>query len=301
MKRLQLSVHTRLPEDFRRILANGWVERRRNGHPADCFLEGPCCDDEGNLWCVDIANSRILILSPSGQWSVAYQYDGWPTGLKLDHKRHCFIADNRWGLLRLDLSRGRHEVLADNFGGKPLYGPNDVTIASNGDVYFTDQGDSDLLRPYGRVFRWREHHGLELIAEGFPSPNGLVLTPDERLLYVAVTQANAIWRIILRPDGGVGKVGHFVQMSGSLGGGPDGLAIDADGNLLVCHALAGCIQIYDRLGEAVARIGTAEGLILTNLAFSRCELGRLFVTEAETGSIQTIVLDRPGHHPFRME
>lgn len=301
MKQLRLSVHARLPGDFRSILANGWAERRRNGHAANCFLEGPCCDDGGRLWCVDIANSRILVLSPSGNWSVAYQYDGWPTGLKLDRKGRCLIADNRLGLLRLDPVLGRHEVLVDEFGSKPLHGPNDVTIASNGDVFFTDQGDSDLLRPYGRVFRWREGGTLELIAEGFPSPNGLVLTIDEQLLYVATTQANAIWRIILRPDGSVGKVGHFVQMTGSYGGGPDGLAMDATGNLLVCHALAGCIRVYDKLGEPVARIDAAEGLIPTNLAFSRCEPGRLFVTEAATGTIQTILLEQSGHHPFRME
>ncbi|WP_428248357.1 SMP-30/gluconolactonase/LRE family protein [Ferrovibrio sp.] len=297
----QLSLHARLPRNFRSILTNGWAERRRNGAAADCFLEGPCCDDRGWLWCVDIANSRILLLSPDGAWGVAYQYDGWPTGLKLDRQNRCLIADNRWGLLRLDPAIGKHEVLANSFEGAPLHGPNDVTIAANGDVYFTDQGDSDILRPYGRVFRWREGRELELIATGFPSPNGLVLTPDERLLYVAVTQANAIWRVILRPDGGVGKVGHFVQMSGSLGGGPDGLAMDAAGNLLVCHAMAGCVIAYDRLGEFIGRIRTAEGLIPTNLAFSRREPGRLFVTEAETGTVQTIRLDHPGHHPFVSE
>lgn len=298
---MRLSVHARLPQGHRSVLANGWTARRRNGAPADCFLEGPCADSRGGLWCVDIANSRILRLTPDGEWRVIHQYDGWPTGLKIDRAGRCLIADNRWGLLRLDPARGDREVLADSFDGKPLYGPNDLTIAANGDVYFTDQGDSDLLRPYGRVLRWRDGVGLSLIAEGFPSPNGLVLTPDERLLYVAVTQANAIWRIILRPDGGVGKAGHFVQLSGSLGGGPDGLAMDSAGNLLVCHALAGCIRRYDRLGEALGRIDTAEGLIPTNLAFSRHDPGRLFVTEAETGTIQTIVLEHPGHHPFAVE
>ena len=291
---MTLAVHATLPAALRGGPGNDWAAVRRHGAACDSFLEGPCWDDAGVLWSVDIANGRLLTLAAGDRWTVRHAYDGWPTGLKLDAASRPVIADNRLGLLRFDPADGTLTVLADRFRGDPLIGPNDLAIAANGDVYFTDQGGSDLIRPVGRVFRWRESSGLELLAEGFPSPNGIVLTRDGRMVYVAVTQANAIWRIILRPDGAVAKVGHFLQLSGSLGGGPDGLAMDDADNLYVCHALAGCLRVFDRLGDPVARIASARGLIPTNLAFGEADRRTLYVTEAETGTIQRLRVEVPG-------
>ncbi|MCC7275980.1 MAG: SMP-30/gluconolactonase/LRE family protein [Alphaproteobacteria bacterium] len=291
---MTLVVHATLPDRLRGGPGNDWAAVRRHGARGDCFLEGPCWSPQGDLWCVDIANGRLLTLRPGGGWTVRHEYDGWPTGLKLDAAGCPVIADNRLGLLRFDPAAGRLTVLADRFRGDPLIGPNDLAIAADGAVYFTDQGNSDLVRPEGRVFRWRAGGGLELLVEGLPSPNGIVLTRDGRMIYVAVTQANAVWRIILGPDGKVAKVGHFLQLSGSLGGGPDGLAMDDADNLHLCHALAGCIRMFDRLGEPLARVATERGLIPTNLAFGDADRRTLYVTEAETGTIQRLRVDVPG-------
>ncbi|MGE0798302.1 MAG: SMP-30/gluconolactonase/LRE family protein [Lautropia sp.] len=307
--RRRLTLFARLPPAMRFASPNGWAAARRNGDRCHSFLEGPCLDPAGRLLCVDIANGRILRVADgddpdaANRWSIVHGYDGWPTGLKCLADGSLRIADNRLGLLALDEpaeSNGAHRAIAplvDRFGGQPLHGANDLTIAADGSLYFTDQGESDLLRRFGRVLRRRPDGRVDLIADGLPSPNGLALSPDERLLYVAVTQANAIWRIILRPDDSVGKVGLFVQLSGSAGGGPDGLAVDAEGSLYVCHALAGCLRVFDRLGEPIARIDTAAGLIPTNLAFGGPDRRTLFVTEAETGTIQTIRTEVPGLMP----
>jgi len=289
MKRMQ--TFARLPDALRNASPNDWARTRRGGAPCDSFLEGPCIDPAGNFWCVDISNGRVLRLTTDGPWQVVHAYDGWPTGMKLAADGSALIADNRLGLLRLEPAEGRITVLADCFEGRPLHGPNDLTLSSRGDIYFTDQGDSDLVRPYGRVLRYTAQGALELVVDGLPSPNGIVLSPDERMLYVAVTQANAIWRVTLATDGRIGKTGHAIQLSGSRGGGPDGIAFDGRGNLHVCHALAGCVKVFDRLGEPVGRIDTAEGLIPTNLVVSGPQRDRVFVTEAETGTVQTFMLD----------
>ncbi|MEQ8344365.1 MAG: SMP-30/gluconolactonase/LRE family protein [Sneathiellaceae bacterium] len=291
---MRLQVHARLPDGFRNATPNDWSRVRRGRPDCDCFLEGPCFDRDGRLWCVDISNGRLLTLDPAGNWAVAFAYDGWPNGLKIGPDGTVLVADNRLGILRFDPASGARSVLADRFRGDPLIGPNDLTLSRGGDIYFTDQGNSDLVRPYGRVLCLRRDGRLDLIADGLPSPNGLVLSRDERLLYVAMTQANAIWRVVLGADGSPGKVGHFVQLSGSAGGGPDGLAIDAEDNLLVCHALAGHVLQFSRLGEPLARIATAEGLIPTNLAFGWPDPAMLVVTEAETATIQALRLDTPG-------
>lgn len=277
---------SRLPDSFRYAAPNAWATVRRNGAACDSFLEGACLDSEGAFWCVDIANGRILKLNAPHDWSVVHEYGGWPTGMKLRADGSVLIADNLLGLLHLEPTTGRMTVLVDSFDGAPLHGPNDLIVALSGDIYFTDQGESDLTRPYGRVFRYRVDGKLELIASGLPSPNGLALAPGERMLYVAMTQANAIWRIMLRADGSVGKTGHAIQLSGSLGGGPDGIAFDAEGNLFVCHALAACVRVFDRLGDPIGRIDTAEGLIPTNLVLGGPDGKTLYVTEAETGTVQ---------------
>jgi len=65
-----------------------------------------------------------------------------------------------------------------------------------------------------------------------PSPNGIAFSPDASTLYLAVTRANAVWRIVLAEDGSIERAATFIQLSG--GDGPDGLAIDEAGNLAVC-------------------------------------------------------------------
>ncbi|WP_203075719.1 SMP-30/gluconolactonase/LRE family protein [Falsiroseomonas ponticola] len=291
MIRARLSLRARLPDRLRRACANGWTEFRRHGTPADCFLEGPAIAPDGSLWCVDISNGRLLRLDADGTWSVIVEHDGWPTGLKLAPDGTAYVTDNRLGLLSLAPGAGRFEVLVDRFRGEALLGVNDLALTPGGDICFTDQGASDLARPEGRVLRLARDGSLDLMAVGLPSPNGLAFAPAGGMLYIALTQANAIWRVMLRPDGGPGKLGHVIQLSGSLGGGPDGIAFDSAGRLFVCHALAGCVRVFDALGEPVARIDTAEGLIPTNLCFDPRRPGLLYVTEAQTGTIQTIDLE----------
>lgn len=294
MIRARLAVHARLPDSLRRPCANGWTEARRHGTPADSFLEGPAIAHDGSLWCVDISNGRLLRLDTGGIWSVVIEHEGWPTGLKLGADGTAYVTDNRLGLLRLPPGARRFEVMVDRFHNEPLLGVNDLALTPGGDIAFTDQGASDLSRPEGRVLRLSRDGCVDLMAAGLPSPNGLAFAPGGGMLFLALTQANAIWRLMMRPDGAPGKLGHAIQLSGSLGGGPDGVAFDAAGRLFVCHALAGCIRVFDRLGEAVARIDTAEGLIPTNLCFHPRRPGLLYVTEAETGTIQTIGLDALG-------
>ena len=103
---------------------------------------------------------------------------------------------------------------------EPFRGCNDLCVAKNGDVYFTDQAQSSLADAYGRVYCLRAATGkLDLVLDKIPSPNGLVLNKSENALYLAVTRANQIWKINFNADGSTGKVGIFIQLSG--GHGPD--------------------------------------------------------------------------------
>ena len=119
-----------------------------------------------------------------------------------------------------------------------------------------------------------------------PSPNGIVLDLHERVVYVAVTRGNAVWRIPLMIDGGVSKVGLAIQLSGGLGG-PDGMALDAEGGLVVAHIGLG-VWRFDRLGRPTHFIEPPVGQFVTNIAFKGKQL---YMTESETGHI--LVADMP--------
>jgi gluconolactonase len=163
-------------------------------------------------------------------------------------------------------------------------------------LYFTDQGLTGLHDPTGRVFRVRASGEVTCLLDNVPSPNGLVLNRDETALFVAVTRGNCIWRVPFLRDGGIAKVGLYIQLSG--GGGPDGIALDEDGRLLVCHVGLGSVWVFDTLGEPVARIKSGVGSFTTNLAFGWPDRGTLYIAEAYSGTILKAKLDVPGKVMF---
>ena len=134
---------------------------------------------------------------------------------------------------------------------------------------------------------------MDCLVGTVPSPNGLVLNREESLVYLNVTRANAVWRVPLLADGGTMKVGTFIQLSGGHGG-PDGLAMDAEGNLIVAHVGMGSVWVFSSLGEPMYRIRSCEGLSTTNVAFGGADNRSLFITESDSGCILTCKLPVPG-------
>ena len=119
-----------------------------------------------------------------------------------------------------------------------------------------------------------------------------MLNADENVVFLAVTRDNAVWRVPLMKDGTASKVGVFIQMSG--GGGPDGMAIDRDGNLAVCHVGFGAVWVFSAKGEPLYRIDSPEGLFTTNCAYGGVDGKQLFITESKTGTILVADLKTPG-------
>jgi len=278
---------TRMPKRFRRDgKRTEWADYNRGGQAVGCFLEGPCFDRAGNLHVVDIPFGRIFSISSAGAWSLIAEYDGWPNGMKLHPDgRRFVIADYKRGIMALDPGSGRVTPLVETYRSEGFKGPNDLHVAPNGDLYFTDQGQTGLHDPTGRVYRLSARGRLDCLIDTVPSPNGLVLNKAGSQLLVAVTRANAIWRLPLMADGGVSKVGIFIQLSGGLGG-PDGLALDEDDNLAVCHLGLG-VFLFDRVGRPLVHVKPPGAGLTTNLAYGGPEGRTIYVTESETGAILT--------------
>jgi len=282
-------VLTRLPDAFRKKRPSPWGDANKPGEPIDSFLEGPSFDRAGNLYVTDIPFGRIFRISPALEWTLVAEYDGWPNGIAIHRDGSLWIADYRKGLLRLEPGSGEPRPILAHRNSESFRGLNDLTFDAQGNCYFTDQGQTGLHDPTGRVYRLRATGQLELVLSGIPSPNGVALNAHGRALLVAVTRANQVWRGPLLADGSVSKVGAFRTFFGTSG--PDGLAVDVDNRLVVAHASLGGAFVLNVRGEVTHFVKSPGGSTVTNVAF-RPGTAQLVLTESETGAI--LEADLPG-------
>lgn len=290
---IETEVFVALPDIHRKSGATSvWSAANNKGDTIHSFIEGPSFDRDGNLYIVDIPWGRIFRISPAGDFDLVAEYDGEPNGLKVHKDGRLFVADYKNGIMIVDPASGTVTPHCDRHRVEGLKGVNDLVFASNGDLYFTDQGLTGLHDPTGRVFRLRPDGHLDLLVHNGPSPNGLVLDASENWLYVAMTRANQVWRLPLLPDGGTTKVGTFLHLMG--GSGPDGMALDAEGNVVVCHAGGGAVWIFSPIGEPLYRVKSCRGLYPTNCAYGGPDNRTLYITESDTGTILRAELPVPG-------
>jgi gluconolactonase len=297
---IQSRVLTRVPDEFRRPARNAWGDANKPGQAIESFLEGPSFDRAGNLYVADIPYGRIFRISPALEWTLVAQYDGWPNGMAVHKDGSLWITDYRRGLLRLRPSAacGTSQGLAEpepilaHRNSESFRGMNDLTFDFDGSCYFTDQGQTGLHDPSGRVYRFTQPTGrLEVVIGGVPSPNGVALDATRKVIFVAVTRANQVWRGPILADATVSKVGAFRTFFGTSG--PDGMAVDVDNRLVVAHASLGGAFVIDARGEVTHFVKSSAGSIVTNVAY-RPGTSTLVMTESETGSILEADLPAPG-------
>lgn len=293
-EKLTVQPFTSLPARLRKRGRTAWSDPNRQGAELDSFLEGPSFDREGNLWCVDIPFGRIFRIDAKGNWEVAAQYDGWPNGLKFHRDGRAFIADYRKGLLALDPKTGRIEEVLGTAFSESFKGLNDLHFAGNGDLYFTDQGQSGIADPTGRVWRLRASGELQKLVANAPSPNGITLNRKESQVYIAVTRAQQIWRLPLMSGGTPSKTGVAIQLSGGHAG-PDGIETDEQDGLVVCHLGVGIWRFDANCLPTHLVHAAGEHRLMTNIAFK----GKtLYITDSANGEILTAEMPAAGKPMF---
>jgi gluconolactonase len=267
------------------------------------FTEGPVWLPDGRLLFTDVPANRIyqwkegeelsIFMEPSGLTPAdapdpSYLGNGGANGLLLDNEGRLLICQhgNRQ-LVRMEPDSSL-SVLASHFRGKRLNSPNDLAIRANGDIYFTDppyglpKGDQDPRKelPFNGVYRISQGE-ITLLDSTLSRPNGLAFSPDERHLYVAVSDpAHKVWYRYEVDEAGLlqnRKLLHDATAD-SLPGLPDGMVVDEQGRLFATGP--GGVWVFDAEGELLARIQPAE-------APANCTLGggkgnTLFMT-ARTG------------------
>jgi len=240
------------------------------------FLEGPVYrSSDSSLYFSDVRENTIFRLLADG--SIETFRENQPTnGLVFDQQNRLLTATQSGRTLSRLEESGDVTVLVDRFDGALLNSPNDVALQSNGDVYFTDPpyGINPDITEVGcsGVYRLTVDGSLSRFwCNGIETrPNGVVLSPNEDRLYVAFTLSGQILSWPIAADGSFGEVDTFATTAGS----PDGMTVDADGNVFVA-SVAGV--------EVFAPDGTLWGVIEVPRQASNCALGgpngnTLFIT-----------------------
>ena len=271
------------------------------------FTEGPTADEEGNVYFADIPNSRIMRLSTEGDLTTFRQ----PS-----HRANGLIFDSEWRLLaceggdgdtllprvtRTNMDTGEIEVIADSYEGQQLHQPNDLTFDGRGRIYFTDRpGPNPTPEQTGvhGVYRIDPDGTIEriLTEPEIERPNGIVISPDDRTLYLIETNQRAGGARLIRAydlaeDGTVSAMRVFHDFSPGRSG--DGMTIDSEGNLWVAAGLnrlrgtsetldtpAG-VHVFSPDGELTEFIPIPEDTV-TNCAFGGPDLKTLYVTAGKT-------------------
>jgi gluconolactonase len=295
-REIPVRLFSRLPEAERRLRRTTWADHNRAGQPVDSFLEGPAFDAAGQLHVVDIPNGRIFRVGPSA-WHCVAEYEGWPNGMKAGpmqgaHAGALLVADYRHGLLSLDPQTGAMAPVIETVMSESFKGLNDLVLHQDGSILFTDQGQSGLQDPSGKVWRlWPDGRIDRLISNG-PSPNGVALNRAQTHAYVAMTRSCEVWRFALRQDAVVGKANCFFRVPAGTSG-PDGMTVDAHDRLFIANPGHGQVWGVDAHGICLFRLDcTAFGRMPTNCCFTP-DGTTLLITESQSGSVLAAEIPAP--------
>ena len=264
-----------------------WVPDAAAGENGGYLLFSEIPSNTVRRW--DEGKGLTVFLKASG-FTGPGAYSGEPgsNGLAIDAQGRlvsCEHGDRRLSVLTVG---GGKRTLADAFDGKRFNSPNDLTLARNGDIYFTDPPyglpkqaeDPSRETSFCGVYRWEAAtRQVRLVTDQMTRPNGIALSPDERTLYVAQSDGAAtLWMAFpVAADGstGAGRVFKDVTAMGrEFRGSCDGLKVDALGNLWATGP--GGVHIMAPDGTLLGRIET--GQFTSNVAFGGKDGTTLFMT-----------------------
>jgi gluconolactonase len=252
--------------------------------------EGPVSLPDGSLLFTETQAERITRIAEDGSISTFLEESNGANGLGIAPNGDVYAVQVKTGKTRVGIvfPPGRRQVLVDKFEGLPFGRPNDLVLDTQRNVYFTDSGAN--VRPGDpppppsappAVYRITAKGQLERIAADIERPNGIQLSPDEKVLYVANTNGEYVLAYDIGADGRIGPRRNFAKLAGykpnpnGAGGssGADGLAVDAQGRLYVASNSG--IEIFDAKGQALGVIALPRQP--QNLAFAGVDKQTLYV------------------------
>lgn len=264
-------------------------------HTGFAFTEGPAADREGNIYFSDIPNKKIHIVNPKGEISLFTDMSSSSNGLMFNKKGELLACEMEGQVVSWDVKSKKRTVVAGKFEGNRFNAPNDLVIDKDGGVYFTDpvfKAPKPLPQGKLAVYYVTPSGTVSRLIDDLPNPNGVILSPDEKTLYVIPSGQSDMMAYPIESPGKIGKGRVFCtlkQPEGKTGTGGDGLTIDTKGNLYITSALG--LQVFDSAGKMLGIIAVPEQP--ANVTFGGPDNKTLYIT-ART-SLYTIPTQATGH------
>jgi len=281
------------------------------------FAEGPVVMPNGDVVTVDVRGGRLVRTTSDGSSVEIARPGGGPNGAAIGPDGALYVVNNggfpwteRGGLMvpvdehgstrptgfqggwvdRIDPDSGRVDRLFEGFDGERFRGPNDIVFDSSGGFWFTDLGKSDARSvDRGSLFHARaDGTGLRRVAAGLLGPNGVGLSPDGSVVFVAETNTG---RLLAWDVAAPGEVigGHRILMA--TPNHFDSLAVEADGTVVVAAISHGlCVRRPD--GE-ISYVEVPD-VMTTNICFGGDDLRTAYITMSGSGRLGKVQWPRPG-------
>jgi gluconolactonase len=286
------------------------------------FPEGPIAMNDGSVIVTEIAAQRLTRVTPDGKKETVVETGGGPNGAAIGPDGAIWIANNggafQWikndqgqilpgptppshvggYIQRYDMKSGKLETVYDSFDGKRLVGPNDLVFDKQGGIWFTDHGCST---PDGRksgALYYAKSDGSHISQQrgGMISPNGVGLSPDETVVYMADTSLFRLWAFDivspgqLTPRAGFqpGRIICNLQGYQPL----DSLAVEASGKVAVATITNGGITVFDPSGTTEHH--PFPDFLCTNICFGGPDMQTAWVTASSSGRLYRARWPRPG-------
>lgn len=240
------------------------------------FTEGPSVSPDGRVFFTDQPNDKIDVWSEKDNSITTFLQSCERSNGTYFNKQGELVAcaDLHNRLVIFDM-KGKMKIIAENYNGQPLNAPNDLWIAPNGSIYFTDPyyardywepGHKEVqdkrgvyyLHPDGKVMR---------VIDDYKQPNGLIGTPDGKTLYVSDINDGKIWKYSINADGTLSSKTFFAPE------GSDGMTIDNLGNVYLTNKT---VSVFNPKGENIAKIEVPEQP--SNVCFGGKNRNILFIT-----------------------
>jgi len=222
--------------------------------------------------------ARIQKLDASGKMSVFIDNSG-SNGLAADAQGNLIAGTHKYkGLSRFDSNTGKRKTVVEKFNNNVFNSPNDLAITKDGTIYFTDPDYQRDAAPGGqdktRVYRVATNGEVTVVDDTLANPNGISLSPDEKILYVVGNESLGELRKYAIVDG-IPQAGITIAKGINV---PDGMAVDCAGNIYVTEHLGKQVRVYTPEGQQIATIKVDANI--TNAAFGGPENKTLFMTGA---------------------
>jgi gluconolactonase len=241
------------------------------------FTEGPIWYKDALLFS-DIPANTVYRWTPENGTGVFLKPSGRANGLAIDSNGDLLLAQHD-GQVGRHAEDGNVTSLVDTYGGKRLNSPNDLTVASDGTIYFTDPPygveEEDRRLDFSGVYRLSPNGNLSLLTKRLARPNGIDLSPNDSTLYVSDSRETQVWAYDVTTDGTIENRRSFATpRDANADGTTDGMAVDVDGHVYTTGP--GGVWVYAPDGQRLARIAVPKAP--TNVAFGGPERKTLYIT-----------------------